>query len=113
MFVPRKPHPIGNEYHSICCGESGIMFAIEMVEGKDRPPQLGRPEHGEHGVTAGLLMRLTCAIRRFTGKVVILDSGFCVLKALIELAKKGVFASALIKKRRWYWPKYIDGGEVL
>jgi hypothetical protein len=36
-----------------------------------------------------------------------------VLKALIELAKKGVFASALIKKRRWYWPKYIDGGEVL
>lgn len=41
MFVPRKPHPMGNEYHSICCGESGIMFAIEMVEGKDRPPQLG------------------------------------------------------------------------
>lgn len=68
---------MGNEYHSICCDESGIMFAVEMVEGKDRPPQLGRPEHGEHGVTAGLLMRpLTPAIW-FTGKVVILDSGFC------------------------------------
>ena len=28
MFVPRKPHPFGNEWHSICCGISGIMFAI-------------------------------------------------------------------------------------
>jgi hypothetical protein len=35
MFVPRKPHPMGNEYHSICCGESGIMFDFELVEGKD------------------------------------------------------------------------------
>jgi hypothetical protein len=37
MYVPRKPHPMGNEYHSICCGVSGIMFAIELVEGKDAP----------------------------------------------------------------------------
>jgi hypothetical protein len=110
MFVPRKPHPMGNEYHSICCGESGIMYGIEMVEGKDRPQQLGRPEHGEHGTTAGLLLRLTRCLW-FTGKVVILDSGFCVLKALIELGKKGVFASALIKKRR-YWPKHVAGEEI-
>ena len=45
------------------------------------------------------------------GFVVILDSGFCVLKGIVELHKKGVFASALIKKRR-YWPKYIHGDEV-
>ena len=37
VFCPRKPHPYGNEYHSICCGLSGIMYAIEIVEGKDRP----------------------------------------------------------------------------
>ena len=41
----------------------------------------------------------------------ILDSGFCVLKGIIELHKNGVFASALIKKRR-YWPKYIHGDEI-
>jgi Transposase IS4 len=34
MFVPRKPHPIGNEYHSLCCGVSGVMYTIELVEGK-------------------------------------------------------------------------------
>ena len=43
--------------------------------------------------------------------VVILDSGFCVLKGLIELWKIGVYASAVIKKRR-YWPKYIPGDAI-
>ena len=37
MFVPRKPHPMGNEYHTICCGSTGIMYAIDLVEGKDAP----------------------------------------------------------------------------
>ena len=32
MFVPRKPWPFGNEYHSVCCCTSGIMWGIEMVE---------------------------------------------------------------------------------
>ena len=43
--------------------------------------------------------------------VVILDSGFCVLRAIIELKKRRVFASALIKKRK-YWPKYIHGDSI-
>ena len=34
-----------------------------------------------------------------------------MLKGIIELCKKGVFASALIKKRR-YWPKFIRGEEI-
>ena len=25
FFCPHKPHKKGNEYHTICCGESGIM----------------------------------------------------------------------------------------
>ena len=41
MFVPRKPHPRGNEYHTVACGLSGILFAIELVEGKDEPRQRG------------------------------------------------------------------------
>ena len=31
-----------------------------------------------------------------------------MLQGIIELQKCGVFASALIKKRR-YWPKHVDG----
>ena len=43
--------------------------------------------------------------------VIILDSGFCVLKGIVELKKLGVYASALIKKRK-YWPKYIKGDAI-
>ena len=43
MFVPRKPYPKGNEYHSICCGDSRILYRWWLVEGKDRPKELGRP----------------------------------------------------------------------
>ena len=47
----------------------------------------------------------------YTGKYVVLDSGFCVLKSLIELKKKGLFACALIKKRR-YWPTLVPGDAI-
>jgi hypothetical protein len=37
MCVPRKPWPFGNEYHSICCAVTGIMYFVELMEGKDTP----------------------------------------------------------------------------
>ena len=30
IFCPRKPHPKGNEYHSIACGMSRIMYEIDL-----------------------------------------------------------------------------------
>ena len=47
-----------------------------------------------------------------TGKLVVLDSGFCVLQGLVELKKKGVYAHARIKKRR-YWPKHVPGDVII
>ena len=110
-FCPRKPHPFGNEYHSICCGLSGIMYAVELREGKDAPAQREvDPEEKKIGKTACLLLRLTKALYT-TGKVVILGSGFCVLQAIIALQEKGVFSGAWIKKRK-HWPKWIDGNVI-
>ena len=111
IFCPRKPWPTGNEYHTIACGLTSIIFHMELVEGKARPKQLPPlPYADQGGKTVGLLLRMTKPIWN-TGRLVILDSGFCVLNGLIALAKKGIFASALIKKRR-YWPKYIKGEEI-
>eukprot|EP00986_Skeletonema_menzelii_P014601 scaffold9796_cov108-Skeletonema_menzelii.AAC.1 len=108
VFCPRKPHPFGNEYHTHCCGITGILFAMEMVEGKDRPSQLGLPMfEAEHGKTGGLLLRL-CESIWGSCRYVVLDSGFCVLQGIVALRQRGVFAGALIKKRR-YWPKYVPG----
>ena len=51
MFVPRKPWPFGNEYHTICCCSSGIMWGVELVEGKDQPPELSQQQYGNLVVT--------------------------------------------------------------
>ena len=40
VFCSRKPHPFGNEYHTICCCMSGILYQVEMVEGKDHPKEI-------------------------------------------------------------------------
>jgi hypothetical protein len=108
VFCPRKPHPFGNEYHTHCCGITGILFAMEMVEGKDRPSELGDPKfESSYGKTGGLLLRL-CENIWGSCRYVVLDSGFCVLQGLAALRQRGVFAGALIKKRR-YWPKHVPG----
>ena len=106
IFCPRKPHPFGNEYHMACCALTNILFSIELVEEKDSPPQVA-VNFKEKGKTAGLLLRM---LRPFfyMGRHVVLDSGFCILKAIIELQKVGVYSCALIKKQK-YWPTLVPG----
>ena len=70
IFIPRKPHPFGNEYHTIADGLNNILFWVEIVEGKDAP---NIPvEFEKKGKTAGLLLRLTKGIWQ-SGRVVILN----------------------------------------
>ena len=110
MFVPRKPWPFGNEYHTVCCCLTGIMWGIDMVEGKDRPRDLGQQQFHDLGATVGLLLHLLLPIFNL-GMMVILYSGFGVLKGIVELQKNRVYTTALIKKRR-YLPKYICGEDI-
>lgn len=107
IYCPRKPHPYGNEYHTACCGKSHILFSLELVEGKDHPMQLQTEFDNLGGKTVGLLLRMLKSYFA-TGKYVVLDSGFCVLKGIVELRKRGLFSCALIKKRR-YWPTLVPG----
>lgn len=87
MFVPRKPHLFSNEYHTLCCCLSGVLFRVELMEGKDsplnRPPEL----YTEKGKKVGLLLQMTEPLWG-TWRALVLDSGFCVLKGIAELAKK-------------------------
>ena len=111
MYVPRKPWPFGNEYHDAGCADSDIIWALDLREGKDWQQNLGKKEFDEIGKTTGILLRLTKPFWS-TGKVFVLDSGFCVLQAIVELKKRGLFAAALIKKCR-YWPKHVPGNEII
>ena len=42
------------------------------------------------------------------GHLVQLDSAFCVVDALVYMAKEGIYAAAVVKKRR-HWPKLVSG----
>ena len=66
--------------------------------------------HVQFGETGGLLLRLTKTIHG-SGRYVILDSGFCVLKANVGLRQHGVFSGMLIKKQR-YWPALVPGDAI-
>ena len=110
MVIPRKPWPFGNEWHDIVCGSSKILWNLELREGKDRPSWHEPKEYENLGVTVGLMMRI-CKPIYHSGRVVVMDSGFCVLEGISRLRQKGVFGQAIIKKRRC-WPKHIDGDAV-
>ena len=60
-----------------------IMFLVELVEGKDSPTAIP-VEFKEKRRTAGLLLRMLRTYF-YTGQYVVLDPGFCVFNALIEL----------------------------
>ena len=84
------------------------MFVVELVEGKEHPRQAGPLEFEDLGEkTVGLLLR-TMKSYFDTGRYVILDSGLYVLKGLIQLRNKGVFACSVIKKKI-YWPSMVPG----
>ncbi len=41
MYVSKKPWPSDKEWHSICCANGGVMYDIELVQGKNHPHQMG------------------------------------------------------------------------
>ena len=78
------------------------MYRWELVKGTDRPKDLVRPdfETGLVTSTISLVWRMTKPLWG-TGKAVVLDSGFCVLKGLIGMYDIGLYGSAVTKKRRY------------
>ena len=111
--VDRKPRPFGNLLHCGACALCKIIYILELQEGKDRPPHLPVPEFSHlfpDGNKAGPLMMRLCKPVFDQGSIVIHDAGFSSIPALAQLKKRGVFASCLIKKKK-YWPKFTWGGE--
>jgi hypothetical protein len=86
IFCPHKPYPLGNKYHTACCALANILFSIELVKGKDSPPQVAR-DFSANGKARGLLLRMLWPYF-YMGQYVVLDSGFCMLKAIIDLPRR-------------------------
>ena len=79
---------------------------VNIVKGEDIPAQLVPKLHSELGRIVGVMLFM-CKPLFSTFKSVAMDSGLCVSNGIFALAVKGVYASALVKKRR-YWPKGVS-----
>ena len=82
-----------------------------MVEVKAHPHQVGSLEFEEIvSKTVGLLLR---TMKKYftTGRNVIIDFDFCVLKGFIQLRTEVIFACSVIKKRI-YWPSVVAGKDM-
>ena len=99
MGVPSKPHPLGNDYHSIADGDEGnlVMYRIIIQEEKDRPkyangkwafpskfegenPNTGRKYTKTYSLMCDMTVPLHC-----TGEKISMDSGFCVTVGILHL----------------------------
>jgi hypothetical protein len=101
MFVPRML--MGKNYHSICCGVRRFMYAIVLVKGEDRSPQLAPkkiPNMERGQVISWGLRSLFITLGEWWSWTPAVSVYF---RLCLKLASVGVNSSAVIKKRR-----YID-----
>ena len=78
-----KTDQFGNECHTACCKFFGILFVVELVEGKAHTYQSCTLEFED--LDKNNVVLLFCMMKSYcgTGRYVIIDSGFCVFKGLI------------------------------
>ena len=71
---------------------------------------MDKKKYSELGQTVGMVLRM-CETFYGTGKAVVMDSGFCVSRGIVELGRKGVYGASLIKNKN-YWLKSVPGAAV-
>ena len=86
--MPHKPFSFRNGWHKTVFSDSGILFCVELVEGKDVPAECLPKKYSEKEKTVSLMLHLTKMLHG-TGKIVVLDSGFCVPQGSVDMKKKG------------------------
>ena len=76
-----------------------VVFFVDIVEGKYLPKERGDPKfEAGYGSTGGLMMQMKKPLFG-TGKAVVVESGFYVLKVLVGMLAHEVNGTTLIIKR--------------
>ena len=109
--LPRRPTPASTEYHTLCDAETRVVVKMELsslARGGEYAEPAVTEDEAKFGKRGGLALRMA---RPFysSGTVVVMDSAFCVVAALLEMQRRGVFAAAVVRKRRDCWPRHLDG----
>ena len=103
MGVPRNPYPFGNEYHFIFCyANIIIIYQIELVEGKDEPQENSDPEFVEKKNTNNWSSLLTLQTNIWLQVDCCIRFQLLCAPSAAQMKEYGVYATAIIKKRRYY-----------
>ena len=105
MKIIRKPRPIGNECQVCCDAKSQIVLNIELYEGRE---PMGEKEFvRELGATTAVTLRLT-APWKYSGRVVVADSWFGSVKAVVNLFNRyKLYGTMLVKTAHVKFPKLM------
>jgi len=108
VYVPRKPTPMGQEWHDIACGMSRIIFVLEPVEtGFVR-------RHETVSKMAGVVLRLTEDSGLWdTPRLLVGDSAFPSIHLMDQLLAKKIHSIFAFKKHGRGWTKGIPGEFML
>jgi hypothetical protein len=90
------------------------MWQVKLQEGNDRPTKAdGSPafpsKYDSYSKTAKLMLEIMENIHG-TGKIVSMDSGFCVTAGILALHDYGVYGQSLVKKRDGILAEGCSGG---
>ena len=100
--IIRKPEGVGAEMKSLCCGTTGILLRLDIMEGKER--QQVKKYHREYGEGTAVLCRLTEPYFG-TGRTIVADSAFSSVKALVALLGYGLYFMGMVKTAHKLFPK--------
>ncbi|EDQ87032.1 uncharacterized protein MONBRDRAFT_27775 [Monosiga brevicollis MX1] len=106
-----KPNPTSQEYHNLCDAETRVIMRMELARGQDGSGPAAKDEL-DFGPLGALALRMTAPFNE-SGAVVVMDSTFCNLRAIVELRRRGLLAVTPIKQQQHqHWPQDLDGIEA-
>ncbi|CAG8856605.1 14512_t:CDS:1, partial [Gigaspora margarita] len=97
--IPRKPHPVGQEWKTVADGSTNIIIQLEPCEDKEIEKKWVVSDYGS---TTAYVLRL---LQSWYGsrRTVIANSWFGSPKLCIALMQNGLFSICHVKKKR-EWP---------
>jgi hypothetical protein len=99
--IVRKPEGVGCEFKALACVDTGLLLALEIMEGAER--NVGR-EYRYLGVGVGTCLRMT-APWHGTNRELVGDSWFSSLLAAYYLWEVGIFFIGIVKTASKYFSK--------
>lgn len=107
--IARKPRSVMAELKSLCDALTGIMIAVELQEGKDAMKTkefAAPPDSMPHHVALNLRLTKLAGLHG-TGRVLVGDSYFSSVNALLRLHEFGLFFWGIVKTATALYPMRV------